>query len=99
MTANGGSGGFFCNTNANAAAIATATGGDFNLPGGGSVGGNSGTNGNNAVKDGEPGAYAIKDWTVTPGDNMAYAVGAGGTPLFTVVTATAGVAGYIIFEY
>lgn len=100
VTANGGVGGIFCTTNLPANALAVATNGDLNILGGGNVGGNSGTNGNNAVKDGEPGALAIKDWTTVPGQNMGYVVGAAGTKLEAIPgMATDGAAGCIIFEY
>jgi len=100
VTAEGGYGGIWSVTNSNAMPLAVATNGDINIPAGGAAGGNSGINGNNAVKDGENGALAIKEFDVNPADTIAYVVGAGGTKLTAgFVDCTDGASGYIIFEW
>jgi len=102
MSAGGGVGGIWSDTNVSAPANSVATGGDFNLSRGGSAGGISGVNGNNAVTNGENGAYCEKTIVVTPDDTISYVVGAGGAKLVStpiIVDANDGVPGYVIIEY
>jgi len=103
-TANGGKAGLYSLTVED---HGTASGGDINIKGGGGSGGVPGTISNPqsgfiSYKPGGNGGLFIKDLTVTPGANVAYSVGAGGTAAAASSPGSAsgaGTAGYAIFEY